>query len=156
MNPALQHLRDEIARLTRLANELAMDAPLTEPIQLGRWVRSRLGAKWSVVGLLMLPAGFGVAHFGPRAAVVLALSTLICTTAGILTRHLEGRAWRLLNVGTLVTGLLLGLTLSVDTPVWMIVIGALVAELVGKLPVPGLGRNLFNPAALGIRQHSQC
>jgi len=111
--------------------------------------RARFGAKWCVVALLLLPAVFGSLHFGPRAAMVLALSVGFCVAAGVLPRAISGSPWRLLNPGTLITGLLLGLTLSADTPVYMIVVGALVAEIAGKQRLGILGRNLFNPAALG-------
>ncbi len=133
------------ASATLLLRELAQQ-PLASR---GAWLRARLGARWCVVALLLLPSAFGIAHFGPRAALVLSTSVLLCVGLGILVRQLEGRPWRLLNAGTIVTGLLLGLTLSADTPLYMILFGAAVAELVGKLPLPGLGRNLFNPAALG-------
>ena len=156
MTDLTRHLAQEVHRLSTFINELMVAVPLTKPRTLGRWLRARLGAKWCVVWLLMLPCGFGIAHFGPRAAGVIGLSVALCVASGILIRHLEGRAWRLLNAGTLITGLLLGLTLSADTPVWMIVIGALVAELVGKTAFWGFGRNLFNPAALGRAAVALC
>ncbi|MEZ6077810.1 MAG: RnfABCDGE type electron transport complex subunit D [Pirellulaceae bacterium] len=47
------------------------------------------------------------------------------------------------------TGLLLGLTLSASTPVYMILVGVLVAQIPGKVRFKRWKRNLFNPAALG-------
>ncbi len=102
-----------------------------------------------VVGLLAPPSVFGIVRFGPRAAVVLAVAVATCVAASVLPRRLAGHPWRLVNPGTLVTGLLLGLTLSADIPLYMVVVGGLVAELPGKHRPRRLGNNLLNPAALG-------
>ncbi len=123
--------------------------PITSILSRLREVRSRIGAKWCVVLLTLPPAAFGIYWLGPRAAVVLALSVLLCMAAGILPRMIARQPFELFHPGAIVTGMLLGLTLSVDTPIYMIVVGALVAEYPGKYRLPGLGRNLLNPAALG-------
>ena len=47
------------------------------------------------------------------------------------------------------TGLLLGFNLPSNLPVWIIIIGALVAIGVGKMTFGGLGCNPFNPALVG-------
>lgn len=114
-----------------------------------RSVRGRLGAKWCVILLLIPPALFGVCHFGPRAGLVLTVAVGGCMVAGALPRILAGESYRWFHTGSVITGLLLGLTLSSTTPVYMIVVGVLVAQLPGKYRWVPLGRNLFNPAALG-------
>lgn len=48
-----------------------------------------------------------------------------------------------------ITGLLLGMNLPSNLPVWIIIIGALVAIGIGKMTFGGLGCNLFNPALVG-------
>ena len=112
-------------------------------------LRARYGAKWMVVALLLPPAAFGAWHFGSRAALVLGLSVAVCVVASILTRRLRGEPHRWLNPGSVITGLLLGLTLTADVPLYMVIVGALVAELPGKRRLGGRARNPFNPAALG-------
>lgn len=47
------------------------------------------------------------------------------------------------------TGLLLGFNLPSNLPIWIIIIGALVAIGLGKVTFGGLGSNLFNPALVG-------
>ena len=111
--------------------------------------RARWGAKWCVVVLLMPPALFGIWYGGVRAAFVVGLAVLLCMLAGIVPRVVAREPFEWFHPGAIITGLLLGLTLSVDTPIYMIIVGALVAEIAGKYHFPGLGRNLFNPAALG-------
>ena len=49
----------------------------------------------------------------------------------------------------MVTGVLLAFTLPANLPLWMVVIGALIAIGVGKMTFGGLGNNPFNPALVG-------
>ena len=112
-------------------------------------IRSEAGAKWSVIILLMPIALFGILYFGASAALALCSSVLICIVAGILPRIFSGESFEILHPGSIITGLLIGMTLVPDTPLYMIVVGALVAQLPGKYSLPGINRNLFNPAALG-------
>ena len=48
-----------------------------------------------------------------------------------------------------VTGLLLAFNVPANLPIWMVVIGAIVAIGVAKMPFGGLGKNPFNPALVG-------
>jgi electron transport complex protein RnfD len=49
----------------------------------------------------------------------------------------------------ILTGVLLGFNLPSNLPLWIIVIGALVAIGIGKMTFGGLGQNPFNPALVG-------
>ncbi len=49
----------------------------------------------------------------------------------------------------LITGILLAFNLPSGLPIWMIVIGSLVAIGVAKMSFGGLGFNIFNPALVG-------
>ncbi len=49
----------------------------------------------------------------------------------------------------ILTGLLLAFNLPSNLPIWIIIVGALVAIGIGKLSFGGLGNNLFNPALVG-------
>lgn len=112
-------------------------------------LRRRIGARWSAVALLIPPALFGVAYFGPRAGIVLAVAVGSCLIASVASRALDGLEYRWLNPGTLITGLLLGLTVTPDIPLYMLIVGAVVAEIPAKWAWPKLGRNLLNPAITG-------
>ncbi len=112
-------------------------------------LRTRLGAKGLVALCLLPPAIFGVAWFGPRAGLVLLVAVGTCMATGVAARAIDGRPWRWVNPGSVVTGGLLGLVLGATTPLWMVLVGGLVAEGVGKLRLPGRDRNLINPAVLG-------
>ena len=49
----------------------------------------------------------------------------------------------------LLTGILLAFNLPASLPIWMVVVGSLVAIGVAKLSFGGLGNNIFNPALVG-------
>ena len=49
----------------------------------------------------------------------------------------------------IITGVLLAFNLPSNLPVWIIIIGALVAIGIGKMSFGGLGNNPFNPALVG-------
>jgi electron transport complex protein RnfD len=55
----------------------------------------------------------------------------------------------ILDGSAALTGLLLGMNLPSNLPIWIIVIGALFAIGVGKMTFGGLGNNIFNPALVG-------
>jgi electron transport complex protein RnfD len=118
-----------------------------------RALRQRLGAKWSTFLLLLPLALFGSLYFGLAAFWVLLASTLSTMAAGALIQWSHNGPLRLFNPGSMVTGLLIGLTLSPQTPLYMIIVGGFVAEFLGKQAAPALSggriKYLFNPAVLG-------
>ena len=102
------------------------------------------------VFLALLPVTvFAVYAFGTGAALVLATATISC----ILTEHLlckwTGQASTIGDWSVAITGLLYGLTLPPDLPLWMVVVGGVFGVGVGKFLFGGLGSNAFNPALVG-------
>ena len=67
----------------------------------------------------------------------------------LISKFLLQRTPTLTDGSAIVTGLLLGMNLPSNFPIWMIVIGALVAIGIGKMTFGGLGQNPFNPALVG-------
>ena len=55
----------------------------------------------------------------------------------------------IVDLSSVVTGLLLAFNLPSNLPLWMIIIGSLVAIGIGKMSFGGLGNNPFNPALVG-------
>jgi H+/Na+-translocating ferredoxin:NAD+ oxidoreductase subunit D len=51
-----------------------------------------------------------------------------------------------LDGSAIVTGLLLAMNLSASVPLWLVIVGAFIAMLLGKHVYGGLGQNPFNPA----------
>ena len=46
-------------------------------------------------------------------------------------------------------GLFLALILPINTPIWILIFGALIASIIGKIIFGGFGNNIFNPALVG-------
>lgn len=79
----------------------------------------------------------------------------VCAAACILTEFF----WMLLrykeagyivqDFSAALTGVLLALTLPPTTPIWMAILGSVVAITIGKQIFGGLGFNIFNPALIG-------
>lgn len=112
-------------------------------------LRSHWGAKWSILFLLMPLLCFGGYHFGVWALWVVLVSVGSCMMFGIISQILNNESFRWIHPGSIITGLLLGLTLRAETPGYMILIGALVAEYLGKHLTDAQQRPLLNPAILG-------
>lgn len=89
--------------------------------------------------------------FGLGAAIVLSVSVLSCVLfEWAITKFLLKRpACTICDGSAVLTGLLLGFNLPSNLPIWIIVIGALVAIGIGKMTFGGLGQNPFNPALVG-------
>lgn len=90
--------------------------------------------------------------FGVRALLLVAVGIISCTLIELtvnlcLYKRLGGDLF-----GAAVTGALIPLALSVDSPVWAVVLGSVVAIALAKYPFIILGRkgSFFSPAAAGI------
>lgn len=89
--------------------------------------------------------------FGMGAAIVCATSVIACVFFewAINKFIMNNPHTTVLDGSAALTGLLLGFNLPSNLPLWIIIIGALVAIGIGKLTFGGLGSNVFNPALVG-------
>ncbi|MDH6304567.1 electron transport complex protein RnfD [Parabacteroides sp. PF5-5] len=89
-------------------------------------------------------------YFGLGALIVTAVSVLSCVIIEYLIqkflRKQEPTIW---DGSAILTGVLLAFNLPSNLPVWIVIIGALAAIGIGKMPFGGLGSNIFNPALIG-------
>ena len=93
---------------------------------------------------------FALYYFGIGAAIVIATSIVGCIAAEyLITRYMLGRKPSIGNLSAVLPGLLLALNLPSNIPVWMVLIGCVVAIGIGKMTFGGLGCNIFNPALVG-------
>ena len=105
---------------------------------------------WGVVLALMPAVAYSVYLFGLGSIVVLLTSVLGCVlTEYLLQRFVMGGKMTITNGSAVITGLLLAMNLPSNLPIWIILIGCLVAIGLGKYAFGGLGQNIFNPAILG-------
>lgn len=89
--------------------------------------------------------------FGLGAAIVMATSvaSCVCFEWAISKFILKRERLTITDGSAVLTGLLLGFNLPSNLPLWIIIIGALVAIGIGKMTFGGLGCNPFNPALVG-------
>lgn len=92
----------------------------------------------------------GFYFFGLGALIV----TLIAVFSSVLfeyliQRYLLKEESSIMDGSAALTGLLLAMNLPSNLPVWMIIVGSLVAIGIGKMSFGGLGNNPFNPALVG-------
>lgn len=105
---------------------------------------------WVILALMpALIASFFV--FGIGSLIVTATSVISCVLfEWLITRYLLGRKQSTIADGSaIITGILLAFNLPSNLPIYMIVIGSLVAIGIGKMAFGGLGNNPFNPALVG-------
>ena len=90
-------------------------------------------------------------YFGVGAAVVTITSVVACLFFewAITKFILKREKTTILDGSAMITGVLLAFNVPSNLPVWIIIIGALVAIGVGKMTFGGLGCNPFNPALVG-------
>ena len=89
-------------------------------------------------------------YFGIGSVVVCASSVAACMFfEWAITKYIMKKEPTLIDGSAILTGLLLGFNLPSNLPVWIIIIGALVAIGIGKMTFGGLGCNPFNPALVG-------
>lgn len=89
-------------------------------------------------------------YFGIGSAIVCLSSVAACMFfEWAIAKYIMKREPTLSDGSAVITGLLLGMNLPSNLPVWIVIIGALVAIGIGKMTFGGLGCNLFNPALVG-------
>ena len=97
--------------------------------------------------IALLPAAVaGSVIFGLRARLVLALTVASCVGFEALYNLLVKKEQTVGDLSAAVTGLLLGMNLPANIPLWQCVIGSLFAVIVVKALFGGLGCNPVNPA----------
>ena len=88
--------------------------------------------------------------FGLGALIVTSVSVASCVLFEyLIQKFLFKREPTVSDGSAILTGVLLAFNLPSNLPVWIIIIGALVAIGVGKMSFGGLGNNIFNPALVG-------
>ena len=102
--------------------------------------------------LLALVPAFLVAvwFFGLGALYVTVVAILSCMLfEWFIQKYLLKQPPTLRNGSAAVTGLLLAFNVPTNLPIWILILGAMVAIGVGKMTFGGLGNNPFNPALVG-------
>ena len=103
------------------------------------------------VVLALVPAfAVSLVFFGLGALIVTSVAIVSCVLFEYLLAKFVLKTESTINDGSaILTGLLLAFNVPSNLPVWIIIIGSLVAIGVGKMSFGGLGKNPFNPALVG-------
>ena len=102
--------------------------------------------------LLALSPAFLVSawFFGLGALYVTVVSVFCCMSFEyLIQKYLLKQTPTLRDGSAAVTGLLLAFNVPANLPVWILILGAMVAIGIGKMTFGGLGNNPFNPALVG-------
>ena len=105
---------------------------------------------YSVIIALLPALAVSIYYFGLDAVRV----TLIAVAATVFFEYIiqkfliKGKP-TITDGSAIITGVLLAFNVPSNLPIWMIILGALVAIGVGKMSFGGLGKNPFNPALVG-------
>lgn len=88
--------------------------------------------------------------FGMGALIVTSVAIISCLLFEyLIQKYLLKTAVTITDGSALITGILLAFNLPSNLPIWMIIVGGLVAIGVAKSSFGGLGFNIFNPALVG-------
>ena len=99
------------------------------------------------VCLALAPAGIaGIILFGSQAAVLIAASVISAVLAEYFYQKLTHQKVTVGDWSAVVTGLLLAYNLPANAPVWLAVVGAVIAIVLAKQIFGGIGSNFMNPA----------
>ena len=101
--------------------------------------------------IALIPAFIcSVLFFGMGAVIVTLTSVAACVFFEyIIQKLLLKQQPSVFDGSAILTGVLLAFNVPSNLPVWIIIIGALVAIGIGKMSFGGLGCNIFNPALVG-------
>ncbi len=99
----------------------------------------------------MLPALLVSFWFFGLGAIIVTLTAVVACLVFeyVIQKYVMKEEPQITDGSAIVTGILLAFNLPSNLPVWMIIIGAFVAIVMGKMSFGGLGKNPFNPALVG-------
>ncbi|MGN0653048.1 MAG: RnfABCDGE type electron transport complex subunit D [Gemmiger sp.] len=87
--------------------------------------------------------------FGPRALLLIGVTTAACVGFEYLYCLVMHKPNPVGDLSACVTGVILALNMPVNMPLWIAIVGALVAIVLVKQLFGGLGYNFANPALIG-------
>lgn len=97
--------------------------------------------------IALLPAAVaGVIIFGFSALAVLAVCVAACVLSEYVFNIIVKKEQTIGDLSAVVTGLLLGLNLPANVPLWQAVVGSVFAIIIVKCLFGGIGCNFVNPA----------
>jgi H+/Na+-translocating ferredoxin:NAD+ oxidoreductase subunit D len=103
----------------------------------------------NVVYALLPATAFAIYSFGLGAALIITAAVVSCVLTEHLLCILTKKESTVSDWSAIITGILFGLTLPPNFPLWMVMSGGFIGIALGKFIFGGLGYNVFNPALVG-------
>lgn len=104
------------------------------------------GIMLDVIIALMPALVMSIVYFGLRALTLTAVCVVSCVLFELIARKVMKRDNTIGDLSAVVTGIILAFNLPASLPLWMAVVGSLVAIVVVKQMFGGIGQNFVNPA----------
>ncbi len=105
---------------------------------------------YAVIIALLPSLVLSIYFYGIGAIVVTAFAVISAVAfEWLIVKYLLKKEPSIWDGSAIITGLLLAFNVPSNLPIWIIIIGALVAIGIGKMSFGGLGQNPFNPALVG-------
>ncbi len=103
------------------------------------------------VVISLIPAMLVSFYFFGVSAIILTFTAVVSCMAVefIVQKYLIKGALTVFDGSAIITGILLAFNLPSNLPLWIVVLGSVVAMGMGKMTFGGLGKNPFNPALVG-------
>ena len=112
-------------------------------------IRSKISTTSIMLDVIiaLLPATVaGCIIFGLRSLAVVAVCVLAAVASEFIFNHIMKKDQTIGDLSAVVTGLLLGLNLAANIPLWQAAVGSVFAIIIVKCIFGGLGCNVVNPA----------
>lgn len=104
---------------------------------------------WQVNFALAPAAIFAIWWFGVPALINMVVGIVAAVAGEYVWQRAMGRPITAFDGSACITGLLLAMSMSPLLPPYMVAIGSLIAIVIAKQSMGGLGFNIFNPAHIG-------
>lgn len=98
---------------------------------------------------LLLPTIYGCLFFGFSSLLLLLVSVVVSFASEAFYNLLSLGKFKVTDASCLVTGLVLGLIMPVNMPLYIVGVSAFISIFVVKMVFGGIGKNHFNPALVG-------
>jgi len=104
---------------------------------------------WTVTVCLIPPLILSVFIFGFQTLIITLISVASCVATEAISQKLLGRSITIKDGSAIITGVLLAYVIPPGVPLWMPILGSIMAIFVTKALMGGIGFNIFNPALIG-------
>ncbi len=101
-----------------------------------------------VIIALVPTTAAGIYLFGVHTALMLVVSVISAVLSEFVWQKLAKKPVRVSDLSAVVTGLILGLNMPPEAPLWLPAVGSLIAIILVKQLFGGIGHNFMNPALL--------